>query len=369
MSLSVDFKHRFGDFSMDVSFDAPEGITVLFGRSGSGKTNIIKCVSGLVNPDQGHIASNGVVLFDSRNKIRQPPHKRRIGYVFQEDRLFPHLTVAQNLNYGRRFAAPGPNKKDIDQIAELLGLQNLLSRKPALLSGGEKQRVAIGRALLSDPQLILADEPLAALDAARKEEILPYFEHLRDYVNVPILYVTHSAAEVSRLATTVVALEAGRVVRQGPAADVLSDPQVTPLGAGAAGAFLNATVKLHHDDGISELDAQGMPLLLPGVSYPVGTRLRVRIEAQDIMIALDPPVGVSALNILPATITAVRMGDGPGALVQLKTGENTLLARITRRSADALSLQAGKQVFAVIKAVSVPREAIGDRSTTTQQVG
>ena len=362
MSLSVTLKHRFGGFTLDTAFDAPAGVTVLFGRSGSGKTSIINSVAGLIQPSAGRIVSNGTALFDSSNGTNLPPHKRRIGYIFQEDRLFPHMTVAQNLEYGARFApkqAPGINQQE---IVEMLGIEALLTRQPSRLSGGEKQRVAIGRALLSKPQLILADEPLAALDADRKEEILPYFERLRDHINVPVLYVTHSASEVSRLATTVVALADGRVVKQGPAAQVLSDPQVTPLGAAAAGSFLNATVTRHHEDGITEIDALGTLLLLPRIPYPEGSRLRVRVEAQDVMIAVDAPAQISALNILPATVTAVRKGGGPGALVQLKMGENTLLARVTQRSASALSLAEGKNVFAIIKAVSIPRGAIGDQN-------
>jgi molybdate transport system ATP-binding protein len=229
------------------------------------------------------------------------------------------------------------------------------------LSGGEKQRVAIGRALLANPRLLLADEPLAALDDARKEEILPYFERLRDDLDVPILYVSHAGAEVARLATTLVVIEGGRVIRQGDAASVLSDPGVTPLGAAAAGVMLEATVSAQHADGITEVDVGGITLLLPKVPCEPGNRLRIRIEAQDVMIATEKPAGISALNILPAEVAALRRGDGPGVLVQLRSGGTLLLARITRRSADALALREGAPVFAVLKAVSVPKAAIGDQ--------
>lgn len=365
MSISVNLKHRLGDFQLDASFEAPDGLTVLFGRSGSGKTSIIKSVSGLIHPNEGHVSSGEMTLLDTQRGIFLPPHKRRIGYIFQEDRLFPHLTVAQNLDYGTRFAPNKTGGSDRQGIIDMLAIGSLLTRKPTHLSGGEKQRVAIGRALLSHPQLILADEPLAALDDERKEEILPYFERLRDHVNVPVLYVTHSAAEVSRLATTVVALANGQVTKQGPAIDVLSDPQVTPLGPSAAGAFLTAKIVRHHSDGITEVDARGTTLLLPNAPHPVGSDLRVRVEAQDVMISLDAPTGISALNILPATVSELRKGDGPGALVQLKLGSNTLLARVTQRSANALSLQPGKNVYAIVKAVSIPRGAIGDRQEST----
>ena len=214
--------------------------------------------------------------------------------------------------------------------------------------------------MLASPRLLLADEPLSALDDARRAEILPYFERLRDELEIPIVYVTHATAEVTRLATTLVVLEAGRVVRQGPAAEVLSDPLVTPLGAEAAGVMLEARVTAQHDDGITEVETGGLRLLLPRAPYRIGATLRLRIAAQDVMLATQKPQGISALNVLPATITALRIGDGPGALAQIKAGENLLLARITGRSVAALNLREGAPVFAVLKAVSIPRGAIGD---------
>lgn len=361
MTVSVALRHRLGDFALDVSFEAPAGITVLFGRSGSGKSTIINAVAGLLQPDAGRIANGAEVLFDSKTGEFVPPHARRIGYIFQDARLFPHLTVRQNLGYGRWFAPKSAPRDDMERIVALLGIEHLLARRPVGLSGGEKQRVAIGRALLASPRLILADEPLAALDEQRKAEILPYFERLRDEVAVPILYVSHAAAEVARIATTVVALNAGRVTRQGPAAEVLSDPAVTPLGVRAAGAMLEARVLAHHADGLSTLEAQGAALLLPQVDQAPGTALRVWIEAQDVMLATQRPKGISALNVLEVTVRELRRGAGPGVLVQLAFGDALLLARITRRSAEALQLAPGAQVFAVLKAVSVAREAIGDR--------
>jgi molybdate transport system ATP-binding protein len=359
--LQVSLRHSFAGFDLDVSFDAPPGITVLFGRSGSGKTTIINAVAGLLRPDGGHITVAGTVLCDTATGLWLPPHKRRLGYVFQEARLFPHMTVRQNLGYGRWFAPKTGQREDMRRIVEMLGIGPLLDRRPAMLSGGEKQRVAIGRALLASPQLILADEPLAALDDTRKSEILPYFERLRDEVSVPILYVSHSASEVSRLATTIVTLEKGRIARQGPAAEVLSDPDATPMGPREAGSMLQARLIRHHSDGLSELDADGVTLVVPKVAFAPGAALRVRIEAQDVMLALEKPHGISALNVLPATVAAVRIGDGPGALVQLRVGGNLILSRVTRRSALALGLKPGTSLFAVIKAVSVPRDAIGDR--------
>lgn len=356
MTLSLRITQAFDGFTLDADITAPAGLTVLFGRSGSGKSTLVNAVAGLMRPDRGRIAIGGRVLFDSDHGINVPVHKRRLGYVFQDARLFPHLTVAQNLRYGPWFAPRGQARPQLTPVIEMLGLGPLLDRRPATLSGGEKSRVALGRALLAGPELILADEPLAALDEARKADILPYFERLRDEAGVPILYVSHSPAEVARLATTVVALDAGRVSRIGPAAEVLSDPAVTPLGARATGAMLETTVVAHHADGLSELDARGVRLLLPRVPRDIGAALRIHVESQDVMLATQRPEGLSALNILPAEIREIRIGAGPGALVQLCAGRNLILSRVTRRSVQALGLQPGKQVWAVLKAVSVARE-------------
>lgn len=359
MSLAVSLRHKFDGFSMAVDFEAPAGITVLFGRSGAGKTTIINAVAGLVKPDQGRVVADDWVLFDTKQGRWTPPHQRRLGYIFQDARLFPHLTVQQNLNYGRWFAPKSELREDFAKIVEMLGIGPLLGRKPTALSGGEKQRVAIGRALLACPKIILADEPLAALDEQRKAEILPYFERIRDEVSVPILYVSHSASEVARIATSVVALDAGRIARQGPAADVLSDPTVTPIGVRSAGAMLEARVKEHHSDGLTTLDAEGSSLLIPQVNHPPGTPLRIWIEAQDVMLATQRPEGISALNVLEVSVREVRIGAGPGAMVQVSFGNALILARVTRRSAAALDLQPGRKIFAVLKAVSVARNAVG----------
>lgn len=357
--LEVRLTHDLGGFRLDAAFTAPPGITVLFGRSGSGKTTIVNAVAGLLRPDAGRIAVADTVLSDSSARLWLPPHKRRIGYVFQEGRLFPHLTVRQNLRYGAWFAPRSAPREDMGRVVEMLGIGPLLDRRPGALSGGEKQRVAIGRALLSAPRLILADEPLAALDETRKAEILPYFERLRDEVAVPILYVSHSASEVARLATTVVALEAGRVIAQGPAAEVLGDPAVLPAGAREAGAVLTARIARHHDDGLTELDAGGVPLFLPRLSQAAGSVVRVRVAAHDVILSRTRPEGLSALNILPGVIHELRPGDGPGAIVALDTPAGRLLARITRRSAQTLGLSPGVAIHAVVKTVSVAPGDIG----------
>ncbi|NJS38422.1 MAG: molybdenum ABC transporter ATP-binding protein [Rhodobacteraceae bacterium] len=359
MTLQVSLKHRFAGFDLDVAFEAPSGVTALFGRSGSGKTTVINAVAGLLRPDQGHVTADGITLLDRSRGIDLPPYLRRVGYVFQDSRLFPHLTVRQNLLYGRWFAPKGPGVS-FDRIVELLDIAPLLSRRPGTLSGGEKQRVAIGRAILCNPRLLALDEPLAALDEARKAEILPYLERLRDEVRLPILYVSHAMAEVARLANTVVLMEAGRVAAVGPTAEILSDPDAAPgLGLREAGALLTATVAAQDEDGLTRLDCAAGPLWLPKVAAPLGTSLRIRILAQDVMVAATRPEGTSALNILSATVRDIRHGMGPGTLVRLDAHGETILARITRRSAEALGLTPGKPVFAVLKAVSVAQESVG----------
>ena len=355
MSLSVYLNHDLGGFALNARFEAPPGLTVLFGRSGTGKTSIVNAVAGILKPREGRIVIGERVLFDSATGIDVPVPRRRIGYIFQDGRLFPHMSVRSNLLYGRPRDATTP----VDRMVELLGIGPLLDRRPGGLSGGEKARVAIGRALLREPELILADEPLAALDTARKAEILPHFERLRDEVSVPILYVSHSASEVARLATWVVALESGRVARQGGAREVLSDPEVAPAGAREAGAVLDARVERHHDDGLTELEAGGLPLFLPRVARPPGASLRVRIAASEVILSKDAPAGISSLNVLPGRVEAVRTGAGPGAMVVLGTPAGRVLARVTARSVAALGLRPGSACHALVKALAVAPGDVG----------
>jgi molybdate transport system ATP-binding protein len=359
MTLSVAVRHDFPGFALDVSFEAPPGVTALFGRSGSGKTTVINAVAGLLEPAAGRVAVAGRVLFDSAAGLSVPPAARRVGYVFQDARLFPHMTVRGNLLYGQRLRGTG--RESLPVVAAVLGLRDLLDRRPASLSGGERQRVAIGRALLSDPDILLMDEPLAALDEARKDEILPLLERLRDVTQVPVIYVSHSMAEVARLATTIVVIEAGRVAACGPAGDVLADPGLMPLiGPRSAGAVLAARVVAQHAaDGLTELAVSAGRLLLPRIEAAPGTSLKVRIEAGDITLSLGRPEGISALNLLPATVTGVHPGHGPGAAVALRAGSDRLLARITRRSVREMALEPGTAVWAILKATSVTRSDIG----------
>jgi molybdate transport system ATP-binding protein len=363
VTLRIRLQHRFDGFALDVDVEAPPGLTVLFGPSGSGKTTLINAMAGLLRPDSGFLAVDDWVLLDTAHRRVLPPHKRRLGYVFQDGRLFPHLTVRQNLMYGRWFAGARAGAVSLDRVTGMLGIGHLLDRHPAGLSGGEKQRVALGRALLAAPRLILADEPLSALDAARKAEILPYFEMLRDEVSVPILYVSHSLAEVARLATTVIALREGRVAALGPPADVLGDPGA--VGAQAASSLIAGRVVARHADGIAEVATAGGALWLTGAAGEPGTHLRVRIGAQDVILSPSVPTGLSALNILRGTIAEIRPGQGPEAVVVLEMGPERgpeggpergsarLVASVTRRSVQALGLAPGQVCHAVVKSVAV----------------
>jgi molybdate transport system ATP-binding protein len=361
MSLVVALRHRFGGFDLDVSFEAPAGVTALFGRSGAGKTTVVNAVAGLLSPDEGHIAVNGETLLDTARGIDLPAHRRRIGYVFQDGRLFPHLTVRRNLLYGHWFAAEKPPAARFSQITGLLGIDHLLERRTGALSGGEKQRVAIGRAILANPRLLLMDEPLAALDAARKSDILPYIERLRDETGLPILYVSHAVGEIARLADTVVVLDEGRVTLCGPADTVFSDPVAAPaFGAPEAGALLRARVAAHDpDDALTELEVSAGRIFVPLLDTPVGGTVRVRVGAGDVTLAREAPEGLSALNILPATVVEMRPEDGPGELVSLRSGDDRLLARVTRRSIRSLGLAPGVSCHAILKTTRVTRDDVG----------
>ncbi len=348
--LEARLGHQFPGFQLAVEFSAPSGITALFGASGAGKTTVVKAIAGLMRCDAARIVLDGRVL--DEGPVHLPAHRRRIGYVFQEPRLFPHLTVRQNLTYGRLFQRrPGLG---FDEVVDLLGIAALLGRRPAKLSGGEKARVAIGRALLSAPDLLLLDEPLAALDEGLKAEILPYLERLRDEVRLPMVYVSHALPEVARLATSVVVLGGGRVLGSGLTEAVLADPALAQImGLRDAGAVIAARVLRHEEDGLAVLDTPGGQLYLPGVGAEPGRVLRLRIPAQDVILSRQRPEGLSALNILAVEVVSLTRVAGAGVLVALRLGEQQILARITERSAKAMDLTAGVACFAILKSVAM----------------
>ena len=355
--ISTHVLHRQGDFVLDVALEAGNGVTALFGPSGSGKTSLVQMIAGLSRPDDARISFDGKVWNDTDRGIFVPPHRRRIGYVFQEGRLFPHLTARQNLLYGRFFAPRGDGRISEEEVVELLGIGRLLNQRPATLSGGEKQRVAIGRALLSAPRLILMDEPLSALDRSRRQEILPYIERIRDEVKIPIIYVSHALDEVARLANRVVLLEEGRVRAVGTPQDVFPELHSGPDGM-APQSILQARIVGHEDHfGLSMAEIGDDVVTLQPVDLPDGTVVRIRIAATDVMIALARHTDLSALNQLPATVSGLE-ADGHHVLVTLDCHGQRLVARITLLSAERLGLRPGIQVFALFKAVAVDGASI-----------
>jgi len=359
--LEVDIEHRLGAFDLDIHFRSGRGLTALFGRSGAGKTSVINAIAGLVRPERGRIVVDGWVLMDTERGIRAPAHRRRVGYVFQEDRLFPHLTVRQNLLFGWWFAPGFTPAARFDDIVDLLGIGSLLDRRPGRLSGGEKQRVAIGRALLASPRLLLMDEPLASLDTRRKDEILPFIERLRDHASVPIVYVSHAVAEVTRLASTIVLISDGRVRAVGSLQEVMGRAELYPMaGRFEAGAVLAVRITAHDTRwGLTELSGAFGKLTVPRLPGPVGTALRVRIRARDVILAATPPTGISALNVLAGRVEAVVPIEEAALEVQLRLGNEPLLARVTRRSGATLGLVPGREVFAVIKTIAIDRRSFG----------
>ena len=354
--LKVKLLKRRDGFTLQAQIEVPTpGVVALFGRSGCGKTTLVNLICGLLEPDEGFVQLDGTVLTDTAAGISLPVERRRIGYVFQDSRLFPHLTVQGNLRYGLKRALATTPVTGFDEVVQLLGIGALLERRPHQLSGGERQRVSLGRALLSQPSLLLLDEPLAALDAARRDEVLPYLEALRDRLSIPMVYVSHQFEEVLRLATHVVLMEAGSVVGQGSLTEVSLLPQLRAVvGPEAVGAVLDGRVTAV--DATSSLADVHLGRGVLRVSLPhahVGALLRVQLLARDIIIATESPHGLSVRNALDGTITSLTADQQDDTvLVGIDIGGAAILSRVTREAVDALSLKPGLQVWALVKAVS-----------------
>jgi molybdate transport system ATP-binding protein len=363
--IEVEVEKRFGAFHLAARFAAPGiGVTALFGRSGVGKTMIVNMIAGLVTPDRGQIVLQGDVLFSSEHGIDLPPDRRRVGYVFQEGRLFPHYTVRGNLRYGMRRRGE-PQAIAFQAVVDLLGLAHLLDRPPADLSGGEKQRVAIGRALLSSPRLLLMDEPLASLDAPRKAEIMPFVERLRDELRIPIIYVSHVMEEIVRLADTLVLLAEGQVAAIGTVEDLTSRLDLRPLtGRYDAGAVIAAVVAAHDEvSGLTNLAFPGGSLRVARLSLPLGASVRARIRARDVAVAVTRPTGLSIRNIVAARIVEIAADRGPVVDIRLDIGTPeqpvALWSRVTASAAQELGLAIGREVYALIKTVALDRATYG----------
>jgi len=353
--LHVSVIKRRPGFLLDASFSAPlPGVIALFGRSGSGKTTLVNLIAGLLAPDEGEIRLGDEALTDTGRGIAIPAERRRIGYVFQDTRLFPHLTVEGNLRYGEKRAAAVSAVIGFEEVLALLGLAPLLARRPPQLSGGERQRVALGRALLARPRLLLLDEPLASLDAARREEVLPYLVALRDRLSVPMVYVSHDFDEVLRLATHVVLLEGGRVHAEGPVDEMsLCRELQSIIGPELVGAVVEGLVtRLSPEEGSAELAVGTGTLQVSLRDVPVGARVRLQLLARDVILATQPVQGLSVRNALASTVIAISDDDFGAVLVRLDVGGAIVLARITRGARRALDLRPGDAVWTLVKAVS-----------------
>lgn len=355
--IEIDIVKRLGDFKLQVSFHAHAPVLALFGRSGAGKSTIAQAVAGLLRPDQGAIRVRNETLFDRTRGIDLAPERRRIGYVFQDHLLFAHLSVEKNLLYGYRLGGKQSGLQDPQRIIEVLGLEKLLERKPHTLSGGEKQRVSIGRALLSDPQLLILDEPLAALDAERKSDILRYIEYVRDEFNTPMLYISHSVDEVARIANVAAIIAEGECVAIGPVAVVMNRTDFNLATARADhGALIEARVAQHDlDYQLSRVVFDGGALWIPRVQEDIGQPIRVWVRAGDVTLATAPPVGLSTQNTVTGKIVGIAEEDATSMLVRTRVGRYDLCARITRRASEQLRLRVELPVILLIKAVSLER--------------
>jgi molybdate transport system ATP-binding protein len=353
-NLSLDLTMARAGFTLEAALTAEAGrITALFGPSGAGKSSILAAIVGLEKPATGWIRLGGQPLFDRAARLNVPAHRRRIGMVFQSAALFPHMSVASNLAYGRR-RSPEPVSNDaFARLIDLLGIKALLERRPGTLSGGERQRVAIGRALAANPRALLLDEPMTGLDQPRREELLAHLEELREAWRIPILLVSHRLEEVTRLADHMVLIEAGRIRAAGPPPQVLAGTG-NGLDAGVMGGALNVEAG-EIEDGLQVLSGGfGRLLVRAAAARPQGSRARIRIAARDVMLATARPEAISANNVLTATVQAITPVNEAECDVALSLADGTpLAARITRHSAGALGLQTGQPVFAIIKTVQL----------------
>ena len=357
MKVQVDVTKVIAGFSLAAKFASDRPVTALFGRSGAGKTTLVNLIAGLIRADHGTITIGDVTFLDTSNGIDVPPHKRGVGYVFQEGRLFPHLSVSGNLTYGQKFGRARQGGASLAEIATLLDIGPLLDRRPADLSGGEKQRVAIGRALLARPRLLLMDEPLASLDQNLKGEILPYIERLRDEMELPIIYVSHAVEEVARLADTLVLLDGGKVIATGTVNDVFGRLELRSYtGAFEASVVLHARIIAHDETaGTTLVDHPAGQLSVGRLPGTVGSTARLRIRARDVALAVGEPGKLSIRNRLKATVAEIGVREGQAVEVKLDAGGEPLIARITPAAADVLALKVGQPVVALIKQTAFDR--------------
>ena len=353
--ITARFKLDYEAFHLDVDLSLPSsGITVLYGESGSGKTTLLRCIAGLEHAPQAYLEVNQQVWQDSISGLFLPTYRRALGYVFQDALLFPHLSVADNLAFGLKRIKNNVGTTDLKTVVELLGIGSLLKRLPERLSGGERQRVAIARALVLNPDILLMDEPLASLDAKRKQEILPFLKRLHQELTIPMLYVTHDQQEVTQLADTLIILSNGVVQTSGTIEEMQNRVDVSLAEERDATTVWQATIAEHESEyHLTRVDFLGGSISLPAIADKIGTPLRIQIYARDVSITLEPSMATSILNVIAATITGITDDNQGRSIVRLQIGDQTLLAHITHKSTVLLKLQLGMKVYAQIKGISI----------------
>ena len=351
--LSIRISRELSEFRLEVDAQCRYPVTAVFGASGSGKTTLLNLVAGLLRPDEGEIELDGEILYSSRRCINLPPERRRVGFVFQDDFLFPHLTVLKNLRYGYDLLTPRDRKFDLEQVVDLLGLTDFLGRLPEGLSGGERQRVALGRAILASPRMLLMDEPLSSLDQALKDRIIPYLRHIRSDLKIPMLYVSHSVAEILELTGQVIVLKRGMILAHGDFFDIAHRPEVLPLveAHGFENVLPVEVIENESETGSCRVRFGTQQILVPPCSRPVGQRLFIGIRANDVILCRARPEGLSIRNVIEGRILDVTKADGKH-LVYVDVGKR-LAVEVTMEAVEELGLQQGEEILCLVKAQSI----------------
>ncbi|HRK17753.1 MAG TPA: molybdenum ABC transporter ATP-binding protein [Hyphomicrobiaceae bacterium] len=359
MALEVSIRAT-APIPLDVEFRVEPGeLMALVGHSGSGKTTILRTIAGLWHPEHASVCVAGATWYDTAKGVDLPPHARRAGFVFQSYALFPHMSAEQNVAVAMGHLPRAERLAEARRLLTLVNLASLEHRRPSELSGGQKQRVAIARALARKPDALLLDEPFSAVDRATRETLYTEIARLREHLRMPVVLVTHDLEEARLLSDRMIVIDHGHVLRYGSSADVMFDPLVLrTLGIRDVGTSIAARIAAHDDDGLTRLTSPAGDLWIPGMDAPLGTNVRVRILAHEVLISLTRPVGLSAQNVLPATIEDIMRGDGPGAIVRLRAGSETILARVTQRAIASLGLEVGFTCFAVVKSMAVARDHV-----------
>ncbi|HUG60878.1 MAG TPA: molybdenum ABC transporter ATP-binding protein [Methylomirabilota bacterium] len=359
MALEVTAKAT-GPIPLDVSFRVEPGeLMALVGHSGSGKSTILRTIAGLWRPSQARVCVNGTTWLDTEAEVFLPPHARRVGIVFQSYALFPHMTAEANVAVAMDHLPASQRPSEARRLLALVNLAGLERRRPAELSGGQQQRVAVARALARKPQALLLDEPFSAVDRATREALYGEIAALRAHLNMPVILVTHDMDEARLLADRMVVIEHGGMLRAGTAAEIMFDATALhALGIREAGSSIAARIAAQEPDGLTRLDTSTGPLWLPRIEGERGAAVRVRILAHEVLLSLARPEGLSAQNILPATVEHIAPGEGPGALVRLRAGDDIILARVTQRAVESMKLAPGLPCFAVLKSMAVARDQV-----------